>query len=158
MSGKFFVLTILLLAVAANCEFDYAPAETNELKFLGGKPDPGVISIEENCANGAVFVNTRTKVSPQKITRGQTIDIKIIGQSKKDLQADHIQVIAKLNGVESFKETKPFKQEVKPGVNTMYEYSTAVPTFIPEGTFEIFVYIVDNQGNNDSCLKASFDF
>lgn len=157
MAKNLFIITIITFFVIVNCKYDILP--TDELKFLGEKvAGPGDVQIIENCDNNPAFVNTRTKVTPMKIEKGGSIDIKVVGQDSKQDKMQKIEVVAFLNGVQSFTDIRPFTDDVKPGANVLYEYTTQIPSFIPQGRFEIYLRLVNKDNEKVSCLKAYFDF
>jgi len=46
--------------------------------------------------------------------------------------------------------------EVKKG-KWAFDYEASVPTFTPAGHWEIFIYVVNNENANLSCIKAIFE-
>lgn len=156
-----FILVLLALFTVSSCQLAYLPEEP--VKFLSQEhlvgAAPGEIVIESNCMENAPFVNGRTKVNPVKVTKGVPINIKVQGQATlKDIQFKEIVVAATLNGDHAYDEKKELKEVAKAGQNFVYSYTAGVPSFIPEGKFEITLNLVDDKGEKVSCLKAEFEF
>ena len=147
---SFIALSILLL-----CVFQ---VNTHELKFLDDKVNPGQVIIKENCSETAEFQNLRTKVTPDTITKGGVMNIKVMGKSSKNEEIDYLQISCKLNGKDAYSDKKSLKQKANAGQSFIYEYDQSVPTFIPEGKFEVYLYLVNTNGETVSCLNAYFEF
>ena len=48
--------------------------------------------------------------------------------------------------------------DLNPGQSFVYDYDASVPTFVPQGHFDVKLILVDEANNDLSCLSAVFDF
>jgi len=156
---------ILILAIAAiSCEnsklFDLDEMLTqgtllnflNESKmFLSGVP-----VTTDSCLDNPAFKSTKITIDPPELVKGQSIRIKVVGALLND------QTISKLHLETFYNGGSIYKDDVDKG-NTLvkkgmygYDYEASVPTFTPSGKWEIHVYLVNDKGENLSCLKCMF--
>lgn len=160
---QFLILSITLaLVFSVTCELNYLPEEIIEEEpktFLQVGEDKGKIIIVPNCEGNNTFINNKTKVFPLVVTKGEKINIKVQGKSGVEIALSKITVVASLNGTQAFTDTKSMEgQKVAATQDFVYDYETTVPTFIPEGRFDIKIYLVNTAGDKVSCLDAYFDF
>lgn len=153
------ILISILLVTLIRCEIVYLPEEVKLLNqnFLQ-KANPGDITITLNCQDQSEFVNAKAKTDPQQVTKGQPINVKILGNSKVDEHIIRLEVAAFLDGQQVFTDKADKNDNIKTGEDYVYSYTTAVPTFVPQGIFEIRLNLINDKSTAISCLKATFQF
>lgn len=145
---KGIVISMLLAVIACNSTLDFLE--------LGATGD---ITITVDCEGGYKFKHSRYKVSPTTVQKGKPINIVALGNLLEQATITGIKVVAYLNGVESFTDSKSYTQITLPaGAPYTYTYNVNVPSFVPTGTFEANLYLVNDQSKTISCLKASFEY
>jgi hypothetical protein len=125
------------------------------LKMLvtaGGSP-----IVLSNCLDDPIYVITNKKVDPAEIVKGQSIKIKVAGAMKVDTKVQKLHLDTYYNGGIIYQDNVDKKNELVPkGGKYIYEYEASVPTFTPSGKWQIFLYLVNSENVNISCLKAEF--
>ena len=157
MNSKLIFIFIALFAIN-NC-WEVLPAEELNLKFLAAEnEDKGRVYTKLNCEDSYPFLNSRAKVNPTTVVKGDKISLKIVGQSNKPLTIKNIHVVAKLNDIPSFDDTRQINKDIDAGSNFVYSYEVNVPTFIPEGKFDIQIFLQDASDTNIACFNAWFSY
>eukprot|EP00340_Litonotus_pictus_P006906 CAMPEP_0170514258 /NCGR_PEP_ID=MMETSP0209-20121228/822_1 /TAXON_ID=665100 ORGANISM="Litonotus pictus, Strain P1" /NCGR_SAMPLE_ID=MMETSP0209 /ASSEMBLY_ACC=CAM_ASM_000301 /LENGTH=162 /DNA_ID=CAMNT_0010798277 /DNA_START=9 /DNA_END=497 /DNA_ORIENTATION=+ len=158
-------LIFLTLAVFASvsCDFDIVPNQelqpAQTLKFLGNSAGgPGEVTIELNCSDESTLINTDARCDPAVVTKGVDITLYAKTIASEDIQLSKIHVQANLNGSPAFSDEKDQTDLIKAGEEFSYRYSTTVPSFIPQGVFDITLNLVDATGKKVSCIGFKFDF
>lgn len=162
---KQYLILALVLLYSVNCELNYLPETFDEevektfLQQVNLTEEKGKVVIVLNCDDSDnSFTNSKTKVNPIIVTKGETIQVKVQGTSDKDIDLSKLSVVASLNGVEAFNDSKSLEgSKIVANQPFTYDYQTTVPTFIPEGRFDIKMFILNTEGKKVSCLDAYFD-
>lgn len=122
------------------------------LETAGGSP-----VITSSCLDDPIYVITNKKVDPAEIVKGQSIKIKVAGVMKVDTKVQKLHLDTFYNGGVIYQDNVDKKNELVPkGGKYIFEYEASVPTFTPSGKWEIFIYLVNSENVNISCLKAEF--
>lgn len=127
---------------------------------LTGGAIPGTITVEEsNCLKDSIFTNAKVRVKPEAIPKGGKSDIKVRGQSSKDINIKHLNIVCYLNNEKAYEmNSDKVEPKASSGQNYDYSYSAGIPTFVPEGHYDITLSLVDDTDTKVSCMKLSFDF
>jgi len=127
------------------------------LKAFLGLGDDGYPVTISDCLENPIFKITQKVVNPPTLVKGQSIKIKAGGVMTQDEVLQKIHLDTYFNGKVIYTNDVDKKNfEVKKG-KWAFDYEASVPTFTPAGHWEIFMYIVNKDGTNLSCIKAVFD-
>jgi len=88
----------------------------------------------KDCLASSIFKVSKINLNPTELIKGQNIHIKVIGAMMQD------EVVSKLH-IEAF----------------YYEYEVGIPTFVPAGHWDIYIYVLNDKGEKLNCLQALFD-
>ena len=110
----------------------------------------------KDCLSGSKFKIAKLNLTPTEILKGQNIHVKAIGAMAEDVTVSKLHVDAILNGSPIYNQDVPKNENVKKGL-WFYEYEIGVPTFVPSGHWDIFVYVLNSNGEKLNCLQAMFD-
>jgi hypothetical protein len=148
---------VLVLAITAICcngfyETDIASDFLKMLATEGGSP----VTLSA-CMDDPVFIITNKKVDPAEIVKGQSIKIKVAGVMKEETHVQKLHLDTFYNGGIIYQDNVDKNNLLVPKSGKfIYEYEASVPTFTPSGKWEIFIYLVNSENVNISCLKAEF--
>ena len=152
------LIVFIALFALSHC-WEVLPAEELNLKFLAAEDEEkGKLFSKLNCADDYPFLNTRAKINPTTVVKGDTISLKVVGQSSKPISIRNMVVSADMNGTQAFEEKQDINKDIDAGSNFVYQYKVNVPTFIPEGKFNILIKLQDNSGADVSCFNAWFGY
>lgn len=158
---RIFLFTLAIssiLAQHAGRLFDlnemFAQGTLKTFLALGEEGYPVTVS---DCMENPIFKITQKVVDPPTLIKGQSIKIKAGGVMIQDEIVKKIHLDTYFNGSVIYTNDVDKKNlGVKKG-KWAFDYEASVPTFTPAGHWEIFIYVVDKDNNNLSCLKAVFD-
>ena len=146
---------LALLIVAVSCAdgplFDitqFLDVSVNGLKV------PIVTSI---CMDETKFQILKQVITPEEITKGEDIAIKVQGAALVDVVIKNLNLVTQYNGADIFTDNKDQgNTAVSAGEKYVYSYTASVPTFTPAGTWDIYLKLQDTNDEVISCLKAQF--
>lgn len=155
-SIKGLVLVLAISSILCNSSSLYeSDAASGFLKMLqtdGGAP----VSLSD-CMDNPVYIITNKKVDPTEIIKGQSIKIKVAGVMKEEVHVQKLHLDTYYNGGVIYQDNVDKQNQlVAKSGRFIYEYEASVPTFTPSGKWEIFIYLVNSENVNISCLKAEF--
>lgn len=110
----------------------------------------------KDCLPGGMFQITKVNLNPTELIKGQNIHIKAIGAMMQDENVSNLHIDALLNGSPIYNQDIAKNQQVKKGL-WYYEYEVGVPTFVPAGHWDIYIYVLNDKGDKLNCLQAQFD-
>ena len=125
--------------------------------FLAVVGDGYPITLGECSQDNPIFKVTQKAVDPPALIKGQGIRIKVGGVMTQDTVVSKLHLDTFFNGKVIYTNEVDKKNAAVPKGKWAYDYEASVPTFTPAGHWEIFIYIVDNNQKNISCIKAMFD-
>ena len=157
------VIALFISITAITCQdvklFDSNLISKEEkLTFLQENIDnhENVAVIVEQCLVKPIFQITKILLDPNNVIKGQNIRTKIVGVMQSDQSINRLHLETFFNGSSIFTDNVDKKNIfIKKGTYG-YEYETSVPTFTPSGLWEIYLYLINESGNNLSFLKMSF--
>lgn len=147
----FMFLTLILIAFCSSLE----------LKFLNNNlsdPQPGELVWTQDCETGSPFEHKKIKATPNIVSKGESMNLKAAVQSDSPQSVRGVLLVAYLNGVQSFTQSKQLNDEVEAGEMYIYSFDVTVPSFIPTGSFDFYFFLVDGEEKHLSCLKGHFYF
>lgn len=147
------VLILSLLVALSSCQFKFL--EKADLKVTAA---PGEIVLTPDCQAGLPFIHKKEKATPNVIEKGGSINLKAAVQSDQPLHVAGLTIVCYLNGTEAYNQKKDLNDDVEAGEMYIYTIDAGIPSFVPSGSFDIQVKLVDKDGNPLSCLAAHFDF
>lgn len=110
----------------------------------------------KDCLPGSIFVISKVSLNPSELIKGQNIHIKAIGAMSNDQVVSNLHIEAFLNGSNIYNQDVAKNQNVKKGL-WYYEYEVGIPTFVPSGHWDIYLYVLNDKGEKLNCLQALFD-
>lgn len=122
---------------------EYLESSSNEIKT-------------EDCKKGSIEQITKIQVSPTVISKGKEFTLKVGGVLKEDVKIKGLHLKVWWNGQQIHEEDVDKKSDSKKGPY-FYDYTTTVPTFTPSGHWETYIYLRDENDNDISCVKATFN-
>ena len=143
-------LLFLALSAIASCSDGIL---FNPNYFLGDNGEP---IVTEKCQEETSFTVDKIKITPDTITKGEEITIKVQGTALVDLSLKNFHIVTNYNGTTIYTTDKAVEKTLAPGESYIFDYSAAVPGFIPSGDWEIYVTLVTTTGDSVACIKASF--
>jgi hypothetical protein len=151
-------LILILTVTATFCQFNglyESDVPSGFLTMLGAAG--GAPVILSDCMTDPVFIITNKKVDPAEIIKGQSIKIKVAGVMKEEVHVQKLHLDTFYNGGIIYQDNVDKQNQLVPKSGKfIYEYEASVPTFTPSGKWEIFLYLVNSENVNISCLKAEF--
>ena len=155
-SIKTFILFLAITTIF--CHFELENSYDEEGDFLKMLTTQGGSPVElSSCLDNPTFIILNKKVDPTEIMKGQSIKIKVLGQMKEQTTVQKLHLVTLYNDGVIFEDNVDKKNEVVPkGGKYIYEYEASVPTFTPAGEWNIYLYLVNSENVNVSCLKAHF--
>lgn len=134
-------------------------AQSNSFTFLeNSELQPGEISFKKDCEPNLPLTHLAVKANPSKVEKGKPITFKGKVYANTDVKTSKILVKAKFNDVDSFEQEKALENTTKAHFSFVYSFDVQVPSFVPQGKYNIMLYIVDEKGDHLSCLNALFEF
>ena len=125
-------------------------------KFLSKSNDEGspitFTIIEENTCQ-----ITRYQAKPEAIIPGGSIEFKMQFTALEDIDIKELNLVTENNGVVLFTDNTPISKSYNSGEKDVTGYTTVIPSFCPAGSWDIYLYIKDVDGNNACTLLAHFD-
>jgi hypothetical protein len=110
----------------------------------------------QDCLPASIFKVSKINLNPTELIKGQNIHIKVIGAMMQDEVVSKLHIDAFLNGSSIYNQDVVKNQEVKKGL-WYYEYEVGIPTFVPAGHWDIYIYVLNDKGEKLNCLQALFD-
>lgn len=142
-------LLLLVLALAACNKLQEATIK------LPRVPNGSPITLEICGEDSAKIL--RTKLEPEEIIPGGTISLKLQYQLLKDIHIKDLTIDVFNEGIELQVEHQSIEKDYKSGDKDVVDYKNNIPGFCPPGSWNIFLYLKDQDDNNAFCLKAHFD-
>ena len=125
-------------------------------KFLEEKKNDGYpITFEILEENSAKITNY--KANPTSIIPGGNIEFKMQYQATQHLTIQKLFLDTVADGVSLFTDNVPIGKTYEEGDKDVTGYSASIPSFCPPGSWDIFLYLKDDQDKNAAILKAHFD-
>lgn len=149
---KYFSLFCLIATIVCQ-ESLRAELEQLELNFLEG--DGPVVTLE-SCMDDPIFKHTSLVVDPPTITKGQPITFKVKGILLSEQCIDRLYLETFNNKQKMPTFNKDLGKKTYPKGPYGYNYENEVPTIIPVGLWEIYVYLKNCSDASISCIKATF--
>ena len=142
----------LILLITISCQlkgklFDVEQFLSKDIIDMNGYP----VKLEV-CDDGSSIKSLENKVVPKEIELGSDVTLKSKVEALKKISIKKLKIQVQYNGSDIFSDIK----DVEVNEKFVYTYTAAVPAFTPAGNWVIFINLVDSNGNNVSCLKASF--
>lgn len=152
---KKIVFLIAIIAIASCADgplFDIT-------KFLDVSTTNEGAKIEtEICMDETIFKIGRISIKPEEIIKGQDINFKAQGTALKDIIIKNLHLITKYNDEVIFEDNKDQgSKAVAEGGKFVFSYVASVPSFTPSGSWDIYLYLQNENDEDISCLKAHFD-
>ena len=146
----------LFLLLTVSCQFkgklfDVEQFLSKDLNDFNGYP----VNLEI-CDDQSNLKVLKNKVTPPEIEWGQDVTLKSQVLAMKKLSIQKLKLITKYNGSDIFTDERDFVKEVEESEKFVYTYTASVPSFTPAGEWDIYLHLVDADGNKLSCLKAHF--
>lgn len=142
---KYTIFAILLIACFCN------KAKFLQ-KFGDGAPITFTIVEENSCQI------TRYQAKPDSIIPGDSIEFKMQFSALQSINIKELYLDTLNNGVSLFTDHVPINKPYSTGDKDVVGYTAAIPSFCPPGSWDIMLYLKDEDGNNAAILKAHFDF
>ncbi len=151
--------TVLLMVIIA---FAVCEKQLNLDKFLAREADDFIVEnpngypiTVSNCLPGSPLQITNIKVKPTEVTKGKPIQLLAAGvfTQPEDTTSLHIQTL--LDGKSIMESDVPHVSHCSPGPYSFF-YNNNVPTFVPTGHWEVFVYLMGGD-TKLACIKGTFD-
>jgi hypothetical protein len=146
----------LILLITISCQlkgklFDVEQFLSKDIIDMNGYP----VKLEV-CDDGSSIKSLENKVVPKEIELGSDVTLKSKVEALKKISIKKLKIQVQYNGSDIFSDIKDYIKDVEVNEKFVYTYTAAVPAFTPAGNWVIFINLVDSNGNNVSCLKASF--
>jgi len=125
-------------------------------KFLedvrGGAP----VTLKTCDDQETIYQITKMAVIPPEIIKGESLKMKILGTMKSEQELEKLTIDTNFNGSPIYNENVKKDETVKIGTY-IFEHSAAVPTFTPSGNWEIIMKLLNKNGDELCCLRATFE-
>lgn len=109
------------------------------------------------CCDEKRFKLIKTVLKPEEIVKGGEILIKVQGVALETLYVKKLRLVTKYNGGDIFTDNKAIEKSLPEGQKLVYDYTASIPTFTPSGSWDIYIYLMDDKDVEIHCLKAHFD-
>lgn len=141
------LLTLLALSFCAKDLFDVSKFHEMVKSYNGAK------ITTEICIEETHLQVIRLAVEPDEIIKGEDIGITVQQEALESLIIKNLHVSAIYNGFEIFYDDKDQDMtELEEGDLFEWEYLTHVPTFVPAGEWNIYLYLETDTDQKVSCV------
>lgn len=121
---------------------------------LGLTGSPISISV---CCDEKRFQYLKSVLKPEEIIKGGEILFKVQGVALEAMTVKKLHLVTKYNGADIFTDNKSIEKTLTEGQKLTYDYTAAIPSFTPSGSWDIYLYLQDDKEIEIHCLKAHFD-
>ena len=124
-------------------------------KFLGTSNEGSPITftvVEENTCQ-----ITRYQAKPDSIIPGDSIEFKMQISALQNVNIKELYLDTLNNGVSLFTDHVAVSKNYATGEKDIVGYTAAIPSFCPSGSWDIYLYLIDEDGNKAATLLAHFD-
>ena len=124
-------------------------------KFLsksnGGSPITFTVVEENSCKI------TRYQAKPDSIIPGDNIEFKMQFTASENVNIKELYLDTLNNGVSLFTDHVAVGKNYATGEKDVVGYSATIPSFCPSGSWDIYLYLKDGDGNTAATLLVHFD-
>ena len=124
-------------------------------KFLSNSNEGSPITfsvVEENSCK-----ITRYQAKPDSIIPGDSIEFKMQFTASENVKIKELYLDTLNNGVSLFTDHVAISKDYATGEKDVVGYTAAIPSFCPSGSWDIYLYLKDEDGNTAATLLAHFD-
>ena len=124
-------------------------------KFLSNSNEGSPITfsvVEENSCK-----ITRYQAKPDSIIPGDSIEFKMQFTASENVKIKELYLDTLNNGVSLFTDHVAISKDYATGEKDVVGYTAAIPSFCPSGSWDIYLYLKDEDGNIAATLLAHFD-
>ena len=148
------ILSLLIVSAVNSSNFKFL----DDTAMESIKLEKGEISFKLDCEPGLPIKHIAVKANPTSVIKGEPINFKGKVETNSKVTVSQLIILAKLNNEDAFDAKKDIVTDIVPGTPFLYSYDITVPTYVPSGKFDIFLYLIDKDGKHLSCLNAQFDY
>lgn len=118
-------------------------------------PEKEIKLFGEACQEDSIYYAKLITFDPPNLNLGGLQKVKVVGSMTKssDVKGYHIRVL--LNKKRIYTTDYEERAHVDQGIWS-WEYESGVPRGIPEGFWEVFLYLRDTKDKDLACIKISF--
>ena len=124
-------------------------------KFLSSSNEGSPITftvVEENSCK-----ITRYQAKPDTVVPGDSNEFKMQFSALENVNIQELYLDTKNNGVSLFTDHVAISKNYATGEKDVVGYTAAIPSFCPSGSWDIYLYLKDEDGNTAATLLAHFD-
>ena len=124
-------------------------------KFLSTSNDGSPLTftiIEEN-----ICQITRYQAKPDSIIPGDSIEFKMQFTASENVKIKELYLDTLNNGVSLFTDHVAISKDYATGEKDVVGYTAVIPSFCPSGSWDIYLYLKDTDGNTAATLLIHFD-
>ena len=124
-------------------------------KFLSQSNDGSPITftvVEENTCQ-----ITRYQAKPDSVVPGSSNEFKMQFSPLQDIYIKELYLDTQNNGVSLFTDHVAIGKSYTTGEKDVVGYSATIPSFCPAGSWDIYLYLIDGDGNTAATLLVHFD-
>ena len=124
-------------------------------KFLSSSNDGSPITfsvVEENSCK-----ITRYQAKPDTVVPGESNEFKMQFTAAEDVYIKEVYLDTLNNGVSLFTDHVAVEKSYATGEKDVVGYSATIPSFCPSGSWDIYLYLKDGDGNTAATLLVHFD-
>ena len=124
-------------------------------KFLSTSNDGSPLTftiIEEN-----ICQITRYQAKPDSIIPGDSLEFKMQFSALQEIYIKELFLDTLNNGVSLYTDSFAIDKTYAIGEKDVVGFTVGIPAFCPSGSWDIYLYLKDGDGNNAAILLAHFD-
>jgi hypothetical protein len=129
------------------------------LQFLADVTKPieeeGTITLTD-CSSNPIFKITGMKVKPNKIEKGGSMSILVVGKMLEEEHVKELAITTTLNEKPIFADSAAKDAVVAEGKTWKFDYTASVPTFVPAGNWNTQLRLKNTEGVELCCVSASW--